>query len=200
MRLFVALDLDEKIRQTIEQFVAEVRSLAPGVRWVSTESLHITLKFIGEYPDAKVKDIEASLDSVSVNSAFRISFSGCGFFPTAKSARVFWIGIAAEPNLQPLAASIDKALLPLGVPQEKRAFSPHLTLARDGGGSGAPHRQRGDKPNRQFAPLQARLSEIPPPEFGTMTAREFFLYHSRLSPKGSEYTKVASFPLTASEP
>lgn len=200
MRLFVALDLDEAIRQRIAQFVSQVRPLAPVARWVTAESLHISLKFIGEHADEKVKDVESALQSICFNSEFRISFSGCGFFPTAKAARVFWIGISAEPSLQPLAAGIDRALVPLGIAEEKRAFSPHLTLARAGGGSGAPHRQKGDRSNREFAALQARLEEIPALEFGTMTAREFLLYRSRLSPKGSEYTKIARFPLSSPEP
>jgi 2'-5' RNA ligase len=54
MRVFVALDLDDEIRERIQQFVEEVRELAPGARWVRAESLHVTLKFIGEHPDAVV--------------------------------------------------------------------------------------------------------------------------------------------------
>lgn len=198
MRLFVALDIDEAIRERIRGFVNDLQALAPNVRWVRPESLHITLKFIGEQPESKVSAIEAALAKVSAPST-RISFSGCGFFPTPKSARVFWMGIAG-PALSKLAGDIEEALVPLGIEKEKRAFSPHLTLARASGGSGAPGRQKGDRPNQSFAALQQRLGEMPSPEFGTMTAREFCLYQSHLSSQGSRYTKMARFALSAQEP
>ena len=199
MRLFVALDIDDAIRERIRGFVNDLRALAPNVRWVSPESLHITLKFIGEQPEPMVSAIEAALARVSAPS-MRISFSGCGFFPNAKSSRVFWIGVDGAAKLTQLAKHIEDALAARGIEQEKRGFSPHLTLARASGGSGAPGRQKGDSPNQSFAAVQERLAEIPSPEFGTMTAREFFLYQSHLSSQGSRYTKMARFVLSAYEP
>jgi 2'-5' RNA ligase len=196
MRLFVALDIDEEIRKQIAEFIERVEGLAPDARWVSAESLHVTLKFIGEKPDARVPDIESALKSIS-GEAFRVSFHGCGFFPTPKSARVFWLGIEAESGLATLAKAVESTLAKLDIPEEKREFSPHLTLARAGGGSGAPGWRKGDRPNRHFAALQLRLGEVP--EFGTMTAREFSLYRSQLSPQGSRYTKIARFPLASPE-
>lgn len=194
MRLFVALDLDESIRQQIAGFIEQMRSLAPNARWMNPDSLHITLKFIGEQPDTKVKDVETALEQVS-GAGFPLSFRGCGFFPTAKSARVFWAGIEADPELGRLAADIETALEPLGIEREKRAYSPHLTLARAGGGSGAPSRQRGDRPNCAFSRVQERPGHAAAPEFGTMTACEFFLYRSQLSSQGAKYSKLARFPL-----
>jgi 2'-5' RNA ligase len=194
MRVFVGLDLEDKIRQRISEFVDEVRELAPGVRWVSPESLHVTLKFIGERPEAAVKDIEQALASAA-EEPFQIHFRGVGFFPTANSARVFWVGIDAGPGLAELAKRVEASVAGLGIPEEKRGFSPHLTLARAGGGSGAPGRREGDKPNRQFVKLQEKLGKIESPDFGTMTAREFFLYRSQLSKQGSRYTKIARFEI-----
>lgn len=194
MRIFVALDLNQAIRERIQKFVEEIRSTAPDARWISGESLHVTLKFIGECPDEKVRQIEASLGSVQAEP-FQVTFSGAGFFPTPRTARVFWAGIEACDALAQLAKTIDKSLTGTGIPKEDRAFSPHLTLARIRGGSGAPGRRKDDKPNRQFAELQDFLTTHPAPEFGTMTAREFFLYRSELSSKGSQYTKIARFEL-----
>jgi len=110
---------------------------------------------------------------------------------------VFWIGIEAEADLGQLAVRVEQALVPLGIPPEKRAFSPHLTLARAGGGSGAPGRQREDRANRRFSALQAKLSTLPVSEFGTMNAAEFFLYRSQLSSRGAQYTNIARFALNA---
>lgn len=194
MRIFVALDLNQAIRELIQKFVEEIRSTAPDARWISSESLHVTLKFIGECPDEKVRQIEASLGSVQAEP-FQVTFSGAGFFPTPRTARVSWAGIEVCDALAQLAKTIDKSLTGTGIPKEDRAFSPHLTLARIRGGSGAPGRRKDDKPNRQFAELQDFLTTHPAPEFGTMTAREFFLYRSELSSKGSQYTKIARFEL-----
>lgn len=195
MRLFVALDIDQRIRHRIASFMSDMRGFAPAVRWMQPESLHVTLKFIGERPDTKVKDIENALRGVSSRSV-QVAFSGAGFFPNEKSARVFWIGIQADAAVSELAAQIERSLVPLGIEAEKRAFSPHLTLARAGNGSGVPAKQKGDRPNRRFAALQAKLSAIHAPDFGTMDAAEFFLYRSQLSSRGAQYTKIARLPLS----
>jgi 2'-5' RNA ligase len=194
MRLFVALDLDTEIRNRIQQYIDQIRALVPDVRWVPAASLHLTLKFIGEKPDAMVKQIEEALSSVR-GDTFTTQVRGAGFFPNPKAARVFWVGIESQARLVQLAKSIDDVLGCIGVPTEKRAFNPHLTLARGAGGSGAAGRRKGDKPNPRFLRLQEELAKSPAPDFGTMTAREFFLYRSQLSSGGSRYTKLARFAL-----
>jgi 2'-5' RNA ligase len=198
MRVFVGLDIDEEIRGRIAEFVAEVRGLSPDVLWVAAESLHLTLKFIGEKSDGVVAEVEKALGEITAEGV-EISFRGYGFFPTVKAARVFWIGIEADKRLAKLAGAVEDKLVGIGIPKDDRAFSPHLTLARGGArigsGSGAPGRRSGDRVNQKFAKLQERLSERPPVEFGRMAAREFFLYRSQLSPKGSRYSKIARFGL-----
>jgi len=191
MRLFVALDIDASIRGRIAQFMDGVRGFAPDARWVSAESLHVTLKFIGEWPAERLDELKRALMGIRGQPA-EITFSGTGFFPTPKSARVFWIGIQAGPELASLAGAVDAATSALGVESEKRAFAPHLTLARTG--SGRPQRVSSDRPNPSFRRLQEKLVAMPAPAFGTMSPREFFLYESKLSPKGAVYTKLASFP------
>ncbi|MFZ0804604.1 MAG: RNA 2',3'-cyclic phosphodiesterase [Candidatus Sulfotelmatobacter sp.] len=194
MRLFVALDIDEFIRERIARFAEAVGPFAPDARWTKPESLHITLKFVGEQPDDALASIKSALATVK-EGALEIQFRGYGFFPTGKSPRVFWVGMQAGPRLGALAAAVDQATCALGIPKEDRAFSPHLTLARGAGSSGSPRRMVQDRPNRAFQRLQEKLSVLPAPEFGTMSAREFFLYQSQLSPKGSKYTKLERFIL-----
>jgi 2'-5' RNA ligase len=195
MRLFIALDITDSIRDRLTRFVEGVSGFAPDARWLKPESLHVTLKFIGEQTDPAVEQIKQSLSEIRA-SASEIHFRGYGFFPTAKSARVFWIGMEAGPELPVLAAAIDDRMASLGIPKEERAFSPHLTLARRSGGSGSPRRSKTDGPNSAFHHLHEKLAALPAPEFGTMTAREFFLYRSQLSPKGSKNTKLATFALS----
>jgi 2'-5' RNA ligase len=194
MRIFIGIDLDLEVRARIERFLEGVQGFAPEARWVRPESLHITLKFIGEQPAERVEAITARLQRVDC-SAFEIRSAGYGFFPTAKAARVFWIGIQAGSRLAELAKAIDAATAELGIPREDRAYSPHLTLARGGGRSGSPKWREGDGPNATFAVLEKRLAAMGELDFGTMMACEFILYQSQLSPGGSKYTRLQRFPL-----
>lgn len=195
MRIFVGIDLDSEVRGRISRFLEGVASFAPEARWVQPESLHLTLKFIGEQTPERVEAIAKHLRRVG-GSPFEIRSGGYGFFPTAKAPRVFWIGIHSGPQLVELARSIDTATAELGIPHEERPYSPHLTLARAGGGrSGSPKWREGDGPNAVFAELERRLAAMSELDFGTMTAHEFILYHSQLSPGGSKYTKLQRFPL-----
>lgn len=190
MRLFVALDLDDAIRSRIARFVDGVQGFAPDARWVQPESLHVTLKFIGEKSEEEVEKIKRALETIEAGT-FEITFRAYGFFPSARAPRVFWVGIEGGPKLASLAARVDETLAQLNVPKEEHAFSPHLTLARGAGSL----RRKNDNPNRSFERLQDKLAALPTPEFGTMTSREFFLYRSQLSPRGSKYTKRARFVL-----
>ena len=195
MRLFIALDLDDTIRAKIIRFMDGVRGFAPEARWVRPESLHVTLKFVGQWPDDKLAEMQRSLQNIR-SERFEFTVGDYGFFPTAKAPRVFWIGIHAGPQLSALASAIDIQTASLGVAREEHPFSPHLTLARRAGGSGAPRKNKDDRPNRAFARLQETLTSMSKLDFGTMTSRQFFLYKSELSPRGSRYTKLFDFPLT----
>jgi 2'-5' RNA ligase len=194
MRLFIALDIDDAIRKRIERFIEGVAGFAPDARWAKPEALHVTLKFIGEQSEGAIEPIKEALSNLRERTT-EINFRGYGFFPTPKSARVFWIGVEADSQLAAVASAIDATIAPLGIEKEARSFSPHLTLARSSGGSTSPRRNPTDSPNRNFHRLQEKLAALPAAEFGNMTAREFFLYQSQLSPKGSKYTKLAAFEL-----
>ncbi|OLB88532.1 MAG: RNA 2',3'-cyclic phosphodiesterase [Acidobacteria bacterium] len=191
MRIFVALDIDEAIRDHITRFMEGVRGFAPDARWVRPELLHVTLKFVGEKPPDFVEKIKQALSSVHAE-AMDTSFRGYGFFPGPKAARVFWIGIEATPQLGTLAKAVDEILFGLGIPKEEHAFSPHLTLARAGGRSA--RGQKGHGPN-VFQHLQEKLAALTIPDFGTVTSGEFFLYQSQPQRGVSRYTKIAAFPL-----
>jgi 2'-5' RNA ligase len=191
MRIFVALDIDDAIRERISRFMEGLRGFAPDARWVRPESLHVTLKFVGEKPPEFVEKIKQALSSVH-GEAMDISFRGYGFFPGPKAARVFWIGIEAGPQLAPIAKAVDETLFTLGIAREEHAFSPHLTLARAGGRSA--RGQKGHAPN-VFQHLQEKLGALTMPDFGTMRPRDFFLYQSQPQRGGSRYSKIAAFPL-----
>jgi 2'-5' RNA ligase len=192
MRLFVALDLDEEIRERIVVYLQGLAGFAPDARWARAGSLHVTLKFIGEYPEAELPRLQDTLKTIRAKP-FSLAFRGYGFFPTARAPRVFWLGIDAGEELPDLAAQVDTTLATLKIPREEHVFAPHLTLARSG--SGAPRLRREGRSGAKFEHLQKQLAKMARPDFGTMTAREFFLYRSQLSPEGSRYSQLASFAL-----
>lgn len=185
MRLFIALDIPEEVRERLQQYADRVRVYAPDARWARTESLHVTLKFVGEVSDVKVQEIKTALGPVKAQ-AFEVDFKEVGFFPAPKSALVFWAGVNASATLPQLASAVEESLEKIGIAREKRPFHAHLTLARAPEGGASRH---------CFRLLQERLSSEAPPQFGTMTAREFFLYQSQIMRGGARYTKLQRFPL-----
>lgn len=203
MRLFVGLDIPEEIRGRIGEYMDAHRQYAPGARWVALESLHVTLKFIGEFPEQRLEEMKRALSGVS-SPPVEVTFRDVGFF-TPRSPRVFWIGVHAGPELPVLAKAVEDATAALGVAREEREYSPHLTLARTGSGrpSGSPkdrtkptmHALRAQVEGISLRNLPAHAKPVRTPEFGTMRATEFILYQSKTSPKGAQYTKLARFPL-----
>ncbi|HEY3929047.1 MAG TPA: RNA 2',3'-cyclic phosphodiesterase [Candidatus Koribacter sp.] len=189
MRLFFALDIAPEIRRALTSYVDSLRRV-PGIRFMPSESYHVTLKFLGEVQDP---DRAKHAAEIVRAESFKISFRETGFFPNPKSPRVYWAGIHADDRLPQLAAALDESLSHAGFSKEERPFRPHLTLARSGSGSPTPRRD--EQPVAGFRALVYLVEKNPPPDFGTMTASEFFLYESKLSPRGAQYTKVARFPL-----
>ena len=190
MRLFVALDIDVDIRECIAAFRNQMRALAPDVRWVAPETFHVTLQFLGE--TKKFDEIRRALKQIKAESG-QLSFRGAGFFPTPKSPRVFWVRIESDQRLQALADSVATAMHSLGFEPDHGPYTPHLTLARSD--SGRPRPVPGEPPASGLQRVRDELAKLPPPDFGTMTAHEFFLYESHLSPEGARYEKRASYPL-----
>jgi 2'-5' RNA ligase len=185
MRIFIALDIPAEIRTRIAAFVDHARPYAPEAKWARIEGLHITLKFVGEVNDAKVQELRSALSAVKAGP-FDVTFSGAGFFPTPNAPRVFWVGVEGGEGLPSLAAAIDNSTHELGIAREARAFNAHLTLARSRSGAGS---------GQLLRPLRNLVEAEPSLQFGTMTAREFFLYRSELQRGGARYTKLERFGL-----
>jgi 2'-5' RNA ligase len=179
MRLFIALDIPAQVRTRLAEYMVRVRHIAPEARWPRVEGLHVTLKFVGQASEARADEIKTALASVK-SAPFIVRFGGVGFFPNPKAARVFWAGVDGGTDLPRLASLIDDALEKVGIEREAKPYHPHLTLARTN-----------THPLRELQPLLADT----PPQFGTMTAREFFLYQSQPQRGGSKYTKLQRFAL-----
>jgi RNA 2',3'-cyclic 3'-phosphodiesterase len=180
MRLFTALDLPPEIVDRLGQLIARLKPVA-RIKWSPPANLHVTTKFIGEWPEERLDELKSALASIPSRPPIAVNIHGLGFVPNPKSPRNFWCGVVA-PGLAELAADIDAATAPLGIAGEKRPYSPHLTLARI-------------KDRLDLRPLHHRISEEAL-DFGPFEAGAFFLYRSQLKPTGSVYTKLAEFPLT----
>jgi 2'-5' RNA ligase len=181
MRLFAGLDLPPGTVHSLEELMDRLRPLA-RIHWSPPANLHITIKFIGEWPEARVDELKTALSAVEPRVPVAIHVHRVGFFPNPHAPRVFWCGIEA-PGLAALAASADRATAALGIPAETRPFSPHLTLARI-------------KERIDLQPLREAIAGLPSLDFGRFEAVSFFLYRSTLRPAGSVYTKLAEFPLS----
>ena len=180
MRLFVALEIPPAVRQNLAALMESFRAITREPRWVRIENLHVTLKFLGEVAEGRLEAVRNALGEIRSGQAVALEFRGLGFFPNEKHPRVVWAGMEASPNLKTLAADIEGAVEKLGIPREKREFSPHLTLARF------------ERPKLPEA-LRKLIEDHQQHEFGLLRANEFRLIQSKLKPTGAEYTTAATF-------
>jgi 2'-5' RNA ligase len=181
MRLFTGLDLPDDVVGNLERLLGELRPAA-RIAWSKPANLHITTKFIGEWPEERLDELKRELAAVPERAAIEVAVAKVGFFPNARAPRVFWCGVEGQ-GLERLAADTDAATARLGIEPEHRPFSPHLTLARI-------------KERVDLSALDAAIAGLDAQELGRFTASRFFLYRSRLQPGGSVYTKLSEFPFS----
>lgn len=181
MRAFIAIDLPGSLHTALANAQQAFRSECPDARWTNPEGIHLTLKFLGETSDAQVKQMVESLTPLGSFAPFSVEVKGFGFFPSPRGPRVFWAGVEAPAALAELAARVEGAMEKTGFPREERAYSPHLTLARF-------------KVPRAQPELEAALARCEVTSLGAFEVSEFYLFESKLSPRGAQYRKVVRFP------
>jgi 2'-5' RNA ligase len=131
LRLFVAINLPETERGNVARALVGLGAEGLPVRWSAREALHLTLKFLGEVPDARAGEIGAALaEAVRGARPFDVTLSGLGGFPELARASVVWLGVERHPALELLANDVELALAALGFESELRPFHPHVTLGR----------------------------------------------------------------------
>jgi RNA 2',3'-cyclic 3'-phosphodiesterase len=180
VRLFIAIEIPQSIRSTFASLLKDFRAIAPQLKWVRAENLHVTLKFLGETDPAKLGPLQNALAAVRSPERVHLEFRGLGFFPNEKRPRVFWAGMQSSTNLKSLAADIDQAAHRLGFPLEDRPFTPHLTLARF---------SLPGIPPKFLQEIHEKRAQL----FGSLHAEDFHLIESKLKPAGAEYTTLQSF-------
>jgi 2'-5' RNA ligase len=170
-RLFVAIRPPEFIRDQLLDLMD-----GDDLRWQNEDQLHLTLRFIGEVERPQAEDIAAALLGLRFGP-FELRLSGVGTF-TARRSGALWAGVAPKEPLAALAAKIDRACVSAGLTPERRAYHPHITLAR----------WKGKADLRHFAKAQAALTS----ESWPVTA--FTLYESHLGRNRALYEAIEAFP------
>ena len=177
MRLFIAVELPESVRDGLRLGLGRLRRDQPAARWVRPEGLHLTLKFIGEKPPSLAEQLRATLPpALAVCAPVRVALQGGGFFPDAKRPRVAWVGGEA-PGMAEWAVAIDRCAAAIGLPPEARPFSLHLTLARL---------------ERPWVPSACEhfISEVRRWSLPVFEASELVVFQSELRPSGAVYTPL----------
>jgi len=177
MRLFCGIDLPEDVRERLERLLMHLRPAA-HLKWSPVYNLHITLKFIGEWPEEKLPQLEAALRSVCRRNPIPLEVHGLGWYPNPKNPRVFWVGVHDSDGLTALARDIETALEPLGIAKETRPFAGHLTLARI-------------KDPTPLDVLRGAIEKLESAEYGAFNASCFHVYRSQPGAAGSIYTKLS---------
>ena len=183
MRLFIAIEFSDRVRSLLEQVQAALRPRCDGVRWVRTEQLHLTAKFLGEVKDAKIPAVTDAVSRAAERAvSFTMEVSGCGCFPTGGPVRIVWTGLREKTGaLTRCVEQLEAELEKIGFPRERRAFSPHVTIGRlreDRSRDGI----RSAVGVHTFEPLRQEVSSIT-------------LMSSVLSPAGPTYAVVSKADL-----
>lgn len=185
MRLFTGIALDPNVEARLASVLAELMPAA-RINWSPVSNLHITLKFIGAWPDERLPELREALGNMRARGPISIQVSQFGYFPNPHRPHSFFAGVRADSGLKELAAEIQSALEPLGLKAEERDYRPHVTLARIKGAADV----RG---------LRERVASMTDFEFGAFEAREFHLYLSQPPSQATErhsvYTKLATYDL-----
>jgi 2'-5' RNA ligase len=127
-RAFVAVRPPDAALDAVEEVAASELAPIAGARWTTREQRHLTLQFLGNHAD--IDAVGAALGALAIGAG-AVALGGVGAFPSARRARVLWVGVASGTAfLAQLAASVGVLLAPLGHEPEAREYHPHLTLAR----------------------------------------------------------------------
>jgi len=182
VRAFLAVALPPEARACASQAVEELRrALHADVRWVPPENHHLTLKFLGEIPEDRIDALVARAGAKCASVApFEVALAGFGAFPSAREARVLWLGVArGGAALAKLARKLDSAARVAGAERERRPFAAHLTLGR------------------LREPARVEIERLAPPTSVAWSVSEVVLYESRLAPDGARHVPLAHLALGA---
>jgi len=184
VRLFIAIEIPQEIREEIAWVIAQLRRTGADVRWEETSKLHITLKFLGNVEEQRLARIAGALEEIARSRVpFDVQYAGIGRFPPKGDPRVVWIGVRDSASaLQLLARATEESMVALGFEHEDRPFHPHVTIGR----------VKGPSQMRSLLRTMESLTFESQPTRVTHIA----LVKSELKPSGSVYTVLQAFEFT----
>ena len=190
MRTFIAIELPGQIKDALAAVIGQLKQSGADVKWVQPQNIHLTLKFLGEPDDKKVKQISEILDEVGKNhQAFQIRINSLGAFPNTKSPRVLWVGIdLGDSETKKIAEDLENSICKVGIPKEEREFSSHITIGRTRSPAGK------EKLTQAITIMGEKIGK----ENFNFMAGAITLFKSTLTPKGPIYEplKVATLQTT----
>jgi 2'-5' RNA ligase len=176
-RLFIAIELPERIHQVLQQLQSQLKHPTSSVKWSNPKNTHLTLKFLADTPVDKIPDIKDILTSAFSNlDSFNLSLENkIEAFPSIKRPRVLWIGIKEGADIvKKIQKQLEENLARLGFNKEKRKFTPHLTLGRT-------------KYLKSKEEYIESIKKVSLEEQVFFTADKIILYQSTLTEKGPVY-------------
>ena len=184
MRAFIGISLPQDVRASLAQVIGDLSRGTTGVRWVAPESLHITLKFLGEISEAQREPVEGLVrQAAATQRVFTARLESIGAFPSLRSPRVIWAGVAdGAASVAALAGTIEQGCRRLGFSAEERPFSAHVTLGR----------VASSRPDRS---LIERLSSVAWEAPAPWPVTAVTVYRSHLASTGVRYETLAEAPL-----
>jgi 2'-5' RNA ligase len=188
LRSFIAIEIPAGIQSAIAQSTASLKNALPKtlIRWVASQNIHLTLKFLGDVSPANLERLAETLKiEAASHEIFSMSVGGIGAFPTPRRARVIWIGLETPPALEALQRGVETAAAQLGYTSEERSFSPHLTIGRVGQNVSASDLQH----------IRAELEATRVGILGTVHVDAVHIFKSDLKPGGSVYTHLYALPM-----
>jgi 2'-5' RNA ligase len=188
VRLFVALELPDAWRDVAIELRATLDGVldaesARALRWVQPDLLHLTLRFLGEFPETNLDRLRAALDRHVPPAGLDLSLAGAGRFGTPRRMQAVWLGVDGDRGgLEALAARVEQACVDAGVAPDARAFQPHITLARV--------RERTSPETRTR--VAAAVDTLPAPEPSPFHVREVALVRSTLGNGAPRYDVLSN--------
>jgi len=187
LRSFIAIELPEPVRAALSELQNELKKCGADVRWAKPESIHLTLKFLGDVEEKGVDHIVKLIEGTCRKyKAFSLEVAGAGVFPNKRSPRVLWVGINGNETFKTLQNEVDEAMVSMGFEKENRKFIPHLTLGRFRSLKGKDALMEKVESHRDI-------------KLGSADVNKISLMKSDLNPAGARYTTVAEIALKSDE-
>jgi len=189
VRSFVAIELPEELKRELAKVQETLKAAGAKVGWASAETMHLTLKFLGDVERVRLVEVARALETVAAGfQPWEVELKGLGQFPVKGKPRVLWAGVEGgrERTIE-LAEAVEEALMPVGFRPEKRRFHPHVTIGRVRSGS-------------DLEALSEAVSQAGDLRFGSFEVETVTTFESELAPQGALHTAVATVELGREAP